>query len=179
MNYEIAPLRVRRLPTADYIARFRDVARFENLCRACPGYGRRWGCPPFADDPQPDLSRWGNVEIWLLRLDIIDPGDASVDDLYGMLQRERGPWERLLLEAEEQRGGRAALFTGMCPHCGDAPCARVSGRPCRHPGLVRPSQEALGFDLGKTAEELFGLPLKWAADGQLPDYMTLIGGLFY
>ncbi len=32
----------------------------------------------------------------------------------------------------------------------------------RHPELVRPSLESYGFDLGKTASELFGFPLLWS-----------------
>ena len=35
------------LPAADYIARFRDAERIGDYCRACPNYGRSWGCPPF------------------------------------------------------------------------------------------------------------------------------------
>ena len=34
-----------------YVKDFRDVATFEECCRACPNYGNRWGCPPFDTNP--------------------------------------------------------------------------------------------------------------------------------
>ncbi len=179
-GYVVGDPEIRRISTAEYIARFRDVPRFEGLCRECHNYGTRWGCPPFDDDRLPDLEKWKTAEIWLLKLVISpDKAAAGLAWLNGIIQAEREPFERILLYEERRRGGFAALVTGMCPHCGAAPCARLSAKPCRHPDLVRPSLEALGFDLGKTAGELFGLPLRWSANGRLPDYVSLIGGLFY
>lgn len=180
MIYKVEEPKVRLIATADYVARFRRVEYFEKLCRQCSNYAFRWGCPPFTDDPQPDLLQWPVAEIWLLKMNIYEVGSADdISQLYEILHRERGHWERRLLDVERERDGRAALFTGMCSHCGNTLCARRSGQPCRHPELVRPSLEALGFDLGKTADELFNLPLQWAKDGKMPDYLTLIGGVFY
>lgn len=51
--------------------------------------------------------------------------------------------------------------------------------PCRHPELVRPSLEACGFDIGRTTSELFGIELKWGADGKMPEYLTLVCGFFH
>jgi methionyl-tRNA synthetase len=68
---------------------------------------------------------------------------------------------------------------GTCPYCGGAPCARIEGKPCRHPSKVRPSLEAFGFDMGKTAQDLLGLEIKWSHDEFLPEYLTLICGIFY
>lgn len=179
MDYEICEPAVRTIAVSDYVARFRDVDRFEGLCRGCPNYGTRWGCPPLDYGSMPPFARWTLVDIWLLKLVVKGGAGATMDDLKEVLQRERRRWEPALLEREREHGGMAALFTGMCPHCGDIPCARLAGEPCRHPDRVRPSLEALGFDLGKTAAELFGLPLQWMKDGRLPDYLTLIGGVFY
>ena len=40
-------------------------------------------------------------------------------------------------------------------------------------------ENTFGFYLGKTASELFGFPLLWSNDGYLPEYLTLICGLFH
>lgn len=58
-------------------------------------------------------------------------------------------------------------------------CTRREGLPCRHPDKVRPSLESMGFDIGKTAKELFGLELKWASYGMLPEYYVLVGAVMY
>ena len=51
--------------------------------------------------------------------------------------------------------------------------------PCRHPERVRPSLEACGFDLERTASELFGIEMRWGRNGLLPEYLTLVCGLFH
>lgn len=58
-------------------------------------------------------------------------------------------------------------------------CTRREGLPCRYPDKVRPSLESMGFDIGKTAKELFGLELKWASYGMLPEYYVLVGAVMY
>ena len=39
---------------------------------------------------------------------------------------------------------------------------------------MRPSLEALGFDLDSTARCLLNSPLQWSTDQQLPEHITLI-----
>lgn len=50
---------------------------------------------------------------------------------------------------------------------------------CRHPDKVRPSLEAFGFDLMKTSENLLGIKMVWGMDGMMPEYLTLVCGVFY
>lgn len=95
-----------------------------------------------------------------------------------LVQAVRGQYEEEMLAEEAKRSGRAALFTGLCPHCGEAVCARREGKPCRHPNLVRPSLEALGFNLCQISNELFGTEILWAKDNRSPEYMCLIGAVF-
>ncbi|MBQ4231187.1 MAG: DUF2284 domain-containing protein, partial [Salinivirgaceae bacterium] len=68
---------------------------------------------------------------------------------------------------------------GKCLYCGDKPCARIDGKPCRHPDKVRPSLEAYGFDIVRTASELLGVDIKWSDGKHVPDYLTLVCGVFY
>lgn len=44
---------------------------------------------------------------------------------------------------------------------------------------MRPSLEACGFDLCRTSEELFGIPLLWSCDGRIPEYLMLVSGFFH
>ena len=122
-----------------------------------------------------------------------------------------------LLEKEAELHGMA-FFAGTCMLCGDPcypddalseqevlsgsgetcwrdGCTRRRGLPCRHPGKVRPSLEAFGFDLVNTARELFGIELQWGGgkaggDGyvtgghdsnivSVPEYYVLVGAVAY
>ena len=44
--------------------------------------------------------------------------------------------------------------------------------------MIRPSLEACGFDIGKTVSELLHIELKWSDNGKMPEYLTLVGGVF-
>lgn len=163
---------------ADYLERFHDRRRFEELCRQCPCYGARWCCPPLTDCAHTDLHRYTRADLMLLKVTPLQPG-APLEQARDIIRRERIALERTLLERERALGGLAVGLTGDCPYCGpDAVCARTAGEPCRHPELVRPSLEALGFDVARTAEELFGTPILWSRDATLPPYLTLVCGHF-
>ena len=51
--------------------------------------------------------------------------------------------------------------------------------PAAATSKVRPSLEAIGFDISKTAKDLLGLEIKWSQDGFIPEYLTLVCGIFY
>ena len=74
---------------------------------------------------------------------------------------------------------RAFAYAGRCLYCPNESCARLEGRPCRHPELVRPSLEACGFDLCRTTEELMAIPLRWGEGDRMPEYLTLVSGFFH
>ena len=44
---------------------------------------------------------------------------------------------------------------------------------------MRPSLEACGFDVARTASELFGIEMKWGSGGRMPEYLTLVCGFFH
>lgn len=121
--------------------------------------------------------------------------DIAIERRVKLLEQTRVVMDRELLEKEAQLHGRA-FFAGTCLLCGrgagqgtkrgagqgaesSGGCTRREGLPCRHPDKVRPSLESMGFDIGKTAKELFGLELKWASDGMLPEYYVLVGAVMY
>lgn len=166
------------LPVGDYIARFRDTARIGGYCRNCPAYGRSWACPPFGFDVDAYVSAYKTALIIATKVTPDDPS-LPIGESLSLLRPERLRHERHLLDMEQRYGGRAFAYAGTCLYCPAGTCTRPSGEACRHPELVRPSLEACGFDLCRTASELFGFELQWSTDGRIPAFLTLISGFFH
>ena len=158
------------LPVTDYVARFRDAERFAACCRACPNYGRSWGCPPFSKDPAETFAGYRTALLVATKI-IPETSDLPLQEAGRLIRPERIRLERRLLELERRTGGRAFSYVGSCLYCPEGSCS--------HPERVRPSLEACGFDIGRTTEELFGIPLLWGTDGKLPAYLTLVCALFH
>ena len=161
-----------------YVREFRDVTTFEECCRACPNYGNRWGCPPFDHDTLQDLLHYEKVMIIGVK---ITPHDSRMpmEQVYDLMRPELERLNSRLLELEHEKDGFAFGFVGKCERCGNAPCARKQGKPCRHPDVVRPSLEAYGFNVSETASQLLGIDMVWSRDKNIPRYLTLVCGLFF
>ncbi len=162
----------------EFIADFANPERFIECCRQCPAFGRRWGCPPHDRDWLAELAGYRCVTLLGTK---ITPHDAALpaDAAYGLMLPETTALNSRLLDMEKETGGRALGFAGKCPYCGDQPCTRPQGQPCRHPELVRPSLESVGFDVDRTCRELLHVPLQWSRDGHLPPYLVIVGALFH
>lgn len=160
----------------DYLSRFRDVPRFEELCKACPVYGTTWACPPLP--PEVGAIPNGSSRV-LLRAVRVTPSvphqPASEAEAYFAAARIR--LQKELLALEQATGGRAFTGIGGCRICEEG-CTRPEGKPCRHPDRLRPSLEALGFDIERTLGELLGVRLLWPAGGTLPEYLVAVGAVF-
>ena len=161
-----------------YIEDFRRADYFIKLCQQCGNYARRYGCPPFDDDPLTAIEGYDRVRIMGVK---ITPKDKSlpIEAANDLMQPVISEMNEELLETEKSLGGMCYGFVGSCPYCGGASCARIDGKPCRHPDKVRPSLEAIGFDIGKTAKDLLGIDIKWSQNGFIPEYLTLVCGIFY
>ena len=162
----------------DYIRGFRRADYFIKLCQECGNYGRRYGCPPFEEDPLAAINRYAHIHIIGVK---IVPNDRSLP-LKAVHQLMKPVTDKLneeLLAMEMSSGGKAYGFAGSCPYCDGEPCARIDSKPCRHPDKVRPSLEAIGFDISKTAKDVLGLEIKWSKGDVVPEYLTLVCGLFY
>ena len=162
----------------NYINEFRRTDYFIEFCQQCKNYGRRYGCPPFDDETLSIVEGYEKVRIMGLK---IVPNNkllplSAANDLMKPVITEMN---EELLELEKSLGGYAFGFVGTSPYCGGAPCAKISGEPCRHPDKVRPSLEAFGFDMSKTAKDLLGLEIKWSQGELIPEYLTLVCGVFY
>lgn len=161
-----------------YVEDYHRADHFLPFCQECKNYGRRYGCPPFDSDPLSIIKQYDSVRIIGVKL---TPDDATLplSSANELMAPVILAMNQELLQEEKRLHGFACGFVGECPYCDGEPCARREGKPCRHPDKVRPSLEALGFDIGKTAQQLLGIDIKWSHDGHIPEYLTLVCGLFY
>ena len=158
-----------------YLSDCVDVPKFEAMCRSCPNYGKRWSCPPFDFDPMEIWSRFDQLH---LVAHILEPkAGQTVQDVLAAHQEEKSRMLEMLMELEVSHPGSMALWAGTCDLC--PVCAKAEGKPCLMPDKMRHSIEALGGDVGKTAEKYFEYPILWIEGDKLPAYMTLVGGILY
>lgn len=159
--------------TEEFLRTHVDVPKFLECCKQCMNYNNRWSCPTFQFDP---VQVWKEFKTLHLFARFIVPGkDRDGAKLMAALKKEQPQFLAELLVREKTTPGSMALAPGACELCGD--CARSIGQPCRHPELMRHSIEALGGDVGATAQDYFGKPMLWIKDGVAPDYLMLVGGL--
>ncbi len=160
---------------------YRDVERTIAACRQCDAYGRLWCCPPHdAEQVEQLLARYTNATIFGTKIDFMplppgaDPRQVATD-AFAQARRLMLP---ALLERERALPGSIALSV-RCTLCGDTPCSRPDGQPCRHPRQMRPSLESIGFDVEGIARDLLHTPLLWSQHGELPPYMMLVTALLH
>ncbi len=166
------------ISTEEYIRRFSNSECFIKYCKECRNYGKVWVCPPFSHDTMAELRQYANLFLVATKI-IPDEKKIPFSEVNRFFRPERLRIEKKLRDMEITYRGKAFAYAGSCLYCPEGTCSRLENQPCRHPELVRPSLESYGFDLGKTASELFGFPLLWSNDGYLPEYLTLICGLFH
>lgn len=169
----------------EYLGRFRDVEKFIVFCRQCGRYGTCWACPPYEFDTEKYLT--GYRTVWIagtkvvpdeqVRKECVAAGN-SVAVGREMLRAAREGIDARLLAMEKEHPGSRAFFAGTCMLCPENGCTRAEGLPCLHPDKVRPSLEAFGLDMGRTASELLAIEMKWSENGELPEYFTLVSGFF-
>ncbi len=161
-----------------YIKDFRRVEEFIKLCQQCKNYNNRYGCPPFQDKVLAAVNKFQKVRLFGVKI-IPKDKNLPLEMANQLMEPVTNQINKELLEEEKTLDGFGLGFVGTCPYCGKTPCARIEGKSCRHPDKVRPSLEAFGFDVGKTAKDLLGVELKWSQNGLIPEYLMLVYGIFY
>ena len=169
---------VHEIPIEECLVRFHNPAEVWGYCHACSNYGKQWGCPPFDFDVVKRLSRYRTIRLIATKITLHDRS-ISPCEIDAVLRPERIRLEKALLNMERECDGLACTYIGKCLHCTEGACARLNGKPCCHPELVRPSLEAYGFDVARTLSELFNIELQWSNNGSLPEYLVLVCGVLY
>lgn len=161
-------------PLEEYIRDCVDIPRFLSCCQACPHYGAIWSCPPYDFDPMELWQSYAGLRIYGRMLVADEPGQ-DVAAAMAALKQEKDAYLDTLMAWEEENPGSLALAAGSCNLC--LPCSRQQGQPCQKPAQRRYSLESLGGHVALTASRYLGYPLLWIKDGNLPDYLMLIGAL--
>ena len=111
-------------------------------CRGCPHYGNVWSCPPGLPATDEYLAPYSGCFLVGARV-IYSPETRAraVNQEEADRLREQG-YEKVakellltLLELESQVPGGRCMGAGRCILC--RRCARLEGKPCRHPELCR------------------------------------------
>ena len=163
---------------SEYIRNYRDTDHFLSFCKQCGNYGKRWGCPPLEEEELKSIEAFRYVLLVGTRI-IPEDKNLPLSEVETLMKPEIIRLNRKLLQKEAECGGKSFGFGGNCLYCGKTPCARIEGKPCRHSDKCRSSLEAFGFDLSKTAKNILGLDILWSKEGKIPEYLTLVSGLFH
>lgn len=174
-----------KLRAANYIREYRNVEKFIAFCKECNRYDNCWVCPPYEQDA---LAGSENCEfVYLIGTQIV-PLQEEKQHTFSGQEKQKISWQLLkevrakidpcLRKLEIEYPASRVFYAGTCHLCPENECRKIRRLPCCHPDLIRPSLEASGFDLGRTAAELLHLPLKWCKAGEWPDYWMLISGIF-
>ena len=126
-------------------------------CRECGRYGNCWACPPYDFDETALLEQYTTIS---LLATVITPSEGVT-----------------LTPETADRIIRRDFFAGTCLLCPPEHCTRRKCLPCRHPESIRPSLEALGFDVTRTTSGLFGIELQWGRPDAPPACLTLLSAL--
>lgn len=173
------------IKTAEYISEYRNTEKFIVFCKQCNKYGNCWACPPYDFNTTDYMSKYDKAYIIgtkiMLSEDIkLKCTDAEESKTTGakIVAEVRSILDKQLLKVETEHPDSRAFFAGTCHLCDAGDCTRIKNEACRYPDMIRHSLESFGFDIGKTAQDLLGIELKWSNDGSLPEYLTLVSGLF-
>ena len=184
-----------KIGVTGYIERYRDPGKFIEFCKECDRYNACWACPPYNFDSESYITPYTNAfilgtkitpdEKLRSRYDFNEHSNKkqvsnkqSKEITRLLITDVRKLLDGALLSLEQQYPDSRALFAGTCHLCPTGTCTRITEKPCIYPEKIRPSLEALGFDIGKTASELLGIELKWSSNGELPEYFVLVSGFF-
>ncbi len=139
------------------------------LCEKCKNYGAMWSCPPFENPIE--IGKFKRVSLILRRV-------KNSGDFFQTFLSARKDFDKELLLLESERTGSLAFFAGSCVNCQLEKCARKIGKTCPFANM-RTSLEAIGFNVEKISEELFDTKIDWLKNDKTPEYLTLIGALFF
>ena len=177
--------KITKIETGEYIQHYRNTEKFIVFCKQCKQYNSCWACPPYDFDMDEYISSYNLVYIIGTKISLDNDfrkertGVQSCKDAaYQIIKEVRSNLDIKLLHLEKRYRNSKVFFAGTCHRCPENECTRKSGNQCIYPDDIRYSLESFGFDIGKTTSELLHIDLKWSENGYLPEYFTLVSGLF-
>jgi predicted metal-binding protein len=174
-----------KIGVKELIHAYRDTDKFLAYCRACNRYNACWSCPPFDFNADDYLTSYQTARIIGTKITLDKEAvhnhqgwDKCTKISYEIIGEVRKSLDNMLLTMEKKYPESKAFFAGSCHLCPKGECTKISGKPCISPESIRPSLEALGFDVSKISAELLNIEMQWSRDGILPEYFTLVSGFF-
>lgn len=176
-------VKVKQISTEGLLASYWTPDPEGEGCKGCPHYGNVWSCPPKMPMTDTYLAPYGGC--FLIGVKVIyspetraqahsaEEADELREEGYEKVAREL---LLTLLEAEKLFPDSVCMGAGRCILC--RRCARIDGKPCRHPDLCRYSITGFGFDFARMMQDSFGWKLLWQPDG-LPEYDLAVAALFF
>ncbi len=170
------------IPVERFLENYVDVPKFLGACSQCPNYGKVGSCPPYDFDVPGYWRNYKTLHLTVaqafteeeerLREYSGEALNAQIEKRFRTMRREM---DSRLENQERQTPNSRMLSAGKCIQCADCACAH--GLPCRFPEKIRYSVESLGGDVCALLRDLFQVEILWAANGHLPEYFVLVGGL--
>ena len=173
----------KRVLVEDYVRDYVEIDRFLECCKACPNYNTKWSCPPYSFSVMERYwNRYKYLHLFAFKMyfdkSLVENGmtPEEVDSfVMGIRHQNYMMASRWILDVEKQNQGSFALDGGHCAKC--KKCTRPKGKPCRFEDEIRPAIDAIGGNLVKTAEDIFGTKILWIENGKAPEYFLFIVGL--
>lgn len=163
----------KELEIDDFLRLYFDPAVTLEKCRACSGFAKTWSCPDFDFDVKAYWKQFSAYQVIVDR--VYMEGAASPKEAEERLAREKPVFNAEMLTLEKDTPGSVALYAQECEEC--QRCARLEGKPCRLPQVMRYSLEALGGCGTRLVRDLFGFDVCWSDGTTIPAYYILLGGL--
>lgn len=169
----------------EYIRDYREPEKFIGYCKQCDRYNSCWTCPPFDFDTEEYIVLYDRAYIIGTKINLSEElirdnqgWDKCTKISYEIIEKVRKVLDQKLLMLEKHNPQSKAFFAGTCHICAKEKCTRIKGEPCIAPESIRPSLESFGFDISKTSSELLKVEMLWSKEGVLPEYFTLVSGIF-
>ena len=170
------------IDSEEYFEKYVDFEEISKLCiEEQEMLGYNWSYPPFDFDAEELWKSYSKLKLIAFKIEF-SPEELentfSDEELEYVLKRFERFKVRLMndIYALEDENSKA-LFLGKCNLC--MRCTREFEMPCKMPFKMRYSIEALGGDVDRTVEDIFGYKILYAHDGRLPEYLIFVGGLLY
>lgn len=161
------------LSLEELMGEYYDLQLTAEKCRQCTGYRKTWSCPEFHFNPTDFLKGFSTFRFIVDR--VSNQGARTPEEAQNRLFYEKSFFDREMRELEASVPGSYALAAQECVQCDK--CARLWGRPCIHPEIMRYGPEALGMLVVKLIEDKFHFIVQWSDGISVPDYYVLAGGI--
>ena len=164
---------------------YKNYVNFEEISKLCQEeqekLGYNWSYPPFDFDVDEIWHSYSKLKIIAFKIDFSTAelkhtfSDKELEIILKKFERFKVKLMNDIYAQENENS--LGLFIGKCNLC--MRCTRDVNMPCKMPFKMRYSLEALGGDVDRTVQDLFGYEIKYAKDNKLPKYLIFVGGLLY